>query len=54
MKTRRLPLFPLAQGLDRFGLPSDVANVVALLASARVECTTGQVLSVNGGRDMAD
>jgi NAD(P)-dependent dehydrogenase (short-subunit alcohol dehydrogenase family) len=46
--------FPMAQGLGRFGRPSDVAAAVAYLASVHAEWVTGQVLSVNGGRDMPD
>jgi len=46
--------YPLAKGLNRLGRPSDVANAVAFLASARAEWMTGQVLSVNGGYSMAD
>jgi NAD(P)-dependent dehydrogenase (short-subunit alcohol dehydrogenase family) len=45
--------YPLARGLDRLGLPSDIANAVAFLASRRAEWITGQVLSVNGGYAMA-
>ena len=46
--------YPLAKGLSRLGKPSDIANAVAFLASARAEWITGQVLSVNGGYSMAD
>ena len=46
--------YPLARGLNRLGRPSDIANAVAFLASARSEWITGQVLSVNGGYSMAD
>ena len=46
--------YPLAKGLGRLGKPSDIANAVAFLASARSEWITGQVLSVNGGYSMAD
>lgn len=45
--------YPMAKGLDRLGDPSDIANAVAFLASARAEWITGQVLSVNGGYSMA-
>jgi 2-hydroxycyclohexanecarboxyl-CoA dehydrogenase len=46
---------PLAKGLQRLGLPSDVAYAVAFLASDRVApFVTGQVLSVGGGRTMGD
>ena len=44
--------YPLARGLNRLGLPSDIANAVAFLASVRAEWITGQVLSVNGGYSM--
>ncbi len=44
--------YPLARGLNRLGLPSDIANAVAFLASHRAEWITGQVLSVNGGYSM--
>jgi NAD(P)-dependent dehydrogenase (short-subunit alcohol dehydrogenase family) len=44
--------YPLAKGLNRLGLPSDIANAVAFLASQRAEWITGQVLSVNGGYSM--
>lgn len=46
--------YPLAKGLNRLGRPSDIANAVAFLTSARAEWITGQVLSVNGGYSMAD
>jgi NAD(P)-dependent dehydrogenase (short-subunit alcohol dehydrogenase family) len=44
--------YPMAKGLGRLGEPSDIANAVAFLASARAEWITGQVLSVNGGYSM--
>lgn len=46
--------YPSAKGLGRLGRPSDIANAVAFLASARSEWITGQVLSVNGGYSMVD
>lgn len=46
--------YPLAKGLGRLGRPSDIANAVVFLASARAEWITGQVLSVNGGYSMVD
>lgn len=49
-----LRAYPLGRGLNRLGLPSDIANAVAFLASARAEWITGQVLSVNGGYSMVD
>ena len=44
--------YPLAKGLNRLGLPSDIANAATFLASVRAEWITGQVLSVNGGYSM--
>jgi 3-oxoacyl-[acyl-carrier protein] reductase len=35
--------------LGRVGLPADVANAVAFLASDEASYITGHVLSVNGG-----
>jgi NAD(P)-dependent dehydrogenase (short-subunit alcohol dehydrogenase family) len=49
-----LRAYPLGRGLGRLGLPSDIANAVVFLASARAEWITGQVLSVNGGYSMVD
>jgi NAD(P)-dependent dehydrogenase (short-subunit alcohol dehydrogenase family) len=46
--------YPLAKGLNRLGLPADIASAVAFLASQRAEWITGQVLSVNGGYSMPD
>jgi NAD(P)-dependent dehydrogenase (short-subunit alcohol dehydrogenase family) len=46
--------YPLSRGLNRLGLPSDIASAVAFLASRRAEWITGQVLSVNGGYSMVD
>ncbi|HKZ51490.1 MAG TPA: 3-oxoacyl-ACP reductase family protein [Dehalococcoidia bacterium] len=53
-RDRLFGFHPLAAGLDRLGQTSDVANAVAFLVSQRAEWITGQVLSVNGGRDMVD
>jgi 2-hydroxycyclohexanecarboxyl-CoA dehydrogenase len=47
-----LRFYPMGKGLGRLGQPSDIANAVAFLASARAEWITGQVLSVNGGYSM--
>jgi len=35
--------------LKRFGSPSDVANLVAFLASDEADYITGQTISVDGG-----
>jgi len=35
--------------LGRTGLPSDIAQTVAFLASAKAEFITGQVIYVDGG-----
>lgn len=48
-----LRFYPLGKGLGRLGLPSDIANAAAFLASERAEWITGQILSVNGGYSMA-
>jgi NAD(P)-dependent dehydrogenase (short-subunit alcohol dehydrogenase family) len=47
-----LRMHPLAQGLQRLGLPSDAANAVAFFASDASSWITGQVLSVSGGYTM--
>ena len=44
--------YPMYKGLQRLGLPQDIANAVAFLASERAEWITGQTLSVNGGYAM--
>ena len=46
--------YPLAKGFDRMGLPTDIADAVAFLASDRANWITGQVLSVSGGYTMVD
>lgn len=38
--------------LGKFGKPSDIANMVAFLASEKADYITGQVLSVDGGMNM--
>ena len=45
-------VYPLARGMERLGLPSDIANAVAFLASDAAPWITGQVLSVSGGFTM--
>ena len=47
-------VYPLAQGWQRLGLPSDIANAVAFFASDVSVWVTGQVLSVSGGYSMVD
>jgi len=49
-----MKVYPMARSLGRLGLPSDLANAVAFLASDAAEWITGQVLSVNGGYCMVD
>jgi 3-oxoacyl-[acyl-carrier protein] reductase len=46
--------YPMARGLQRLGLPSDIANMVVFLASDRTEWITGQVISISGGYSMVD
>ena len=41
--------YPMARGLGRLGLPQDVADAVAFLASDRAAFVTGQTLGVSGG-----
>ncbi len=38
--------------LGRFGNPSDIANMVAYLASEKADYITGQVISVDGGMNI--
>lgn len=45
---------PMARGLQRLGLPSDIANTITFLASDRAQWITGQVLSVSGGYSTVD
>jgi 3-oxoacyl-[acyl-carrier protein] reductase len=49
-----MKVYPLGSAMGRLGLPSDLANAVAFLASDASEWITGQVLSVNGGYCMVD
>jgi len=44
--------YPLARGLQRLGLTSDIADAVAFLVSDRAPWITGQVLSASGGFSM--
>ncbi len=44
-----LEAFVKAIPLRRFGKPSEVADAIVFMASARSDYVTGQVLSVNGG-----
>lgn len=46
--------YPIARGLGRLGIPSDLANAVAYFASDVSEFATGQLLSVSGGYSMVD
>jgi NAD(P)-dependent dehydrogenase (short-subunit alcohol dehydrogenase family) len=47
-------LYPMGKGLKRLGLPSDIANAVAFMASDVSQWITGQILSVTGGYSMVD
>ncbi len=47
-----LRLYPMGRGLQRLGMPQDIANAVTFLVSDRAEWITGQVLSVSGGYTM--
>jgi len=44
----------MAKGIQRLGLPSDIANMAVFLASDRAQWITGQVISVSGGYSMVD
>jgi 2-hydroxycyclohexanecarboxyl-CoA dehydrogenase len=46
--------YPMARGLQRLGLPSDVADMAVFLASDRSQWITGQVISISGGYSMVD
>lgn len=48
-----LKFYPIGRGLGRVGRPSDVASVVAFLASPKADFITGQCLGINGGFSMA-
>jgi 3-oxoacyl-[acyl-carrier protein] reductase len=45
-------VYPMARGLSRLGLPSDIADAVTFLVSQRANWITGQTLSVSGGYSM--
>lgn len=47
-------VYPMARGLQRLGLPADIANMVVFLSSDRTEWITGQVISISGGYSMVD
>lgn len=47
-------VYPMGRGLQRLGLPSDVANMVVFLTSDRSQWITGQVISVSGGYSTVD
>ncbi len=43
-----IPTIPIR----RLGLPEDIANTILFLASEKSSWTTGQIIRVNGGRDL--
>jgi 2-hydroxycyclohexanecarboxyl-CoA dehydrogenase len=51
--SRVLKAYPMGQGWERAGIPSDVADAVAFLASDRSMFVTGTVLRVSGGFSIA-
>lgn len=51
--SRVLKAYPLGQGWERAGVPSDVADAVAFLCSERSVFVTGSVLRVSGGFSIA-
>jgi len=51
-RERMLRAYPVGRGLGRLGLPTDVADAVAFVASERAAFITGQTLPVNGGYSM--
>ncbi|MDY7036527.1 MAG: SDR family NAD(P)-dependent oxidoreductase [Thermodesulfobacteriota bacterium] len=54
MQKKMMVMYPLAKGLKRLGMPTDLANAVTFLSSDAAPWITGQVLSVNGGYCMVD
>lgn len=49
MRDSQMRLYPLAKGLNRLGLLSDVANAVIFFSSDVSAFITGEVVSINGG-----
>ena len=47
-----LRVYPIGRGLQRLGMPQDIANATTFLVSDRAEWITGQTLSVSGGYTM--
>ncbi|MDP6605537.1 MAG: 3-oxoacyl-ACP reductase family protein [Dehalococcoidia bacterium] len=47
-----LRVYPIGRGLQRLGMPRDIANATTFLVSDRAEWITGQTLSVSGGYTM--
>jgi NAD(P)-dependent dehydrogenase (short-subunit alcohol dehydrogenase family) len=51
---KMLKAYPIGRGLNRVGLPSDIANAVTFLCSDASAFITGQITSVSGGYTMVD
>src|SRR5262249_49474039 len=51
--SRVLKAYPMGQGWERAGIPSDVADAVAFLCSDKARFVTGSVLRVSGGFSIA-
>jgi 2-hydroxycyclohexanecarboxyl-CoA dehydrogenase len=51
--SRVLKAYPLGQGWERAGIPSDIADAVAFLCSDKAIFVTGQVIRVSGGFSIA-
>ena len=49
---KMLKSYPMGRGLNRIGIPSDIANAVTFLCSDVSVFMTGQIISVNGGYTM--